>query len=118
MMEEFVNKASSPNIPATIQTYEILLGGFAAAGKEEKVVATFDQIQKVGQKPTARGFALVIRGLLKNSLLNSSLEHITKMKCQGYYAPPFATELLLKVAVEQNRTEEILDVILGYGSFM
>lgn len=117
-MEDFATQASDLNIPFNIQTYETLLAGFAAAGAKDKVKNVFTQLWAVGQKPTARGFALVIRGLLKKGLIDSAVEHITEMKRQGFYAPPFAADVLFKTAVEKNRTEEILDGVLQYGSWM
>jgi len=97
-------------IPMTYQWYETLLGGHAFSGNADRVDEICEDIEKIGQKLTARGFALVIKGFLCRGMLDTASKHIQAMRQQGFYIPPFAVTLLFKTASEHNRVQEIFEV--------
>jgi len=98
------------HISATVQTYEVLLGGHASAGDERKVSEICKRMQEVGRfKLTPRGYSLTIKGFLKNGMLDVALGQIQDMHQKGYFVPSFAVTQLFRVACQKSRTVEFFD---------
>jgi len=97
----------------SLSTYEVILGGFASAGLPDKV----DQYMKKmstdlfssGSRLSPRGFSLVIKGYLKNSLLDEVFKSLYDMSQTGYVVPPFAVGQFFRVASEKQRLPEMFD---------
>jgi len=101
---EKMRKVLSEELKITLnyQVYESLLGGFAGAGNVDRVRSTMSELHEMGQKLTARGHALIIKGYLQNNMLEPALQQAQAMRAQGFYVPPFAMGQLFKVA-SQNQ---------------
>merc|ERR1719350_1022499 len=100
-MYEVLGKRYS--IERTYQIYESLLGGHASAGHEGKVFELIAEVHASNQRLTARAHALIIKGFLVKGLLDSALKCVQAMREQGFFVPPFAVALILKVACEAGR---------------
>mmetsp|Transcript_44831 Transcript_44831/g.69901 ORF Transcript_44831/g.69901 Transcript_44831/m.69901 type:complete len:1012 (+) Transcript_44831:82-3117(+) len=85
-------------MPATQQLQEVLLGGYAAAGKEEKVQKLAEQLRSNQLKITVRGYSLMMKGFLKNDMLDVALTTFQEMRAQGLSIPPSTAPELLRVA--------------------
>lgn len=94
-------------IPLNYQVYEALLGAHAAAGDVDRVAELISEVRSIGQKLTARGHALVVKGFLQLSLLDEAIAQAKAMRAQGFYVPPFALGQLFKVASKAGRCPEI-----------
>jgi len=94
-------------IPSNYQVYEALLGGHAAAGDVGRVQALISELLNMGQKLTARGHALIIKGFLQRNLLDAALKQAQAMRAQGFYVPPFAMGQLFKVASQAGCCPEV-----------
>jgi len=105
------------HIPCTPQTYEILLGGFASVGDVPKVETLRKELVSAGQKLTARGYSLIIKGFLKNGMADYSLQYVTEMRQANFYVPSFAVTQLFRVAGDAGRMEEIFDKANNAGIF-
>jgi len=100
----------------TIQTYEVLLGGHAAVGDEARVAQLCSEMHESSQQLSARGFALIIKGFLKNGMLDAALCQIQKMCQKGVSVPPFAVVQLFRIACQNGRSVEIFDAALKLQS--
>lgn len=98
-------------ISSTYQVYEALLGGHAAAGNETRVLEIIAELHGMQQKLTARGHALVIKGFLLQGLLDPALRQVRALLGQGFYVPPFAVTLLMRVAAEAGRAAELFEAL-------
>jgi pentatricopeptide repeat protein len=94
-------------IPATMHMQEILLSGHATAGNEAKVAALMAQLRDSRQKITVRAYSLVVKGFLKNTMLDAALVQIKEMRIQGLNVPSFAVSELFRVARDCGRTAEV-----------
>jgi len=110
VMEELATKFQSRvRVRATYQMNEVLLGGYALAGKEDKVRQLSEQIVEQRQKLSARGYSLTIKGFLKNGMADAALHQILEMCTHGFYVPSFAVTQLFRLACESGRSREMLD---------
>mmetsp|Transcript_19746 Transcript_19746/g.37031 ORF Transcript_19746/g.37031 Transcript_19746/m.37031 type:complete len:1017 (+) Transcript_19746:97-3147(+) len=100
------------HIPRGTAMYEALLNGFAAAGCKEKVNELIAQMRAKRLKVTVRGFSLIIKGYLRNGLLDEALFHIHEMRSQGFHLPSFAVAEIFRAAREAGRSEEMLDKVI------
>eukprot|EP00747_Dinoflagellata_sp_TGD_P118012 gnl/TRDRNA2_/TRDRNA2_172723_c1_seq1.p1 gnl/TRDRNA2_/TRDRNA2_172723_c1~~gnl/TRDRNA2_/TRDRNA2_172723_c1_seq1.p1 ORF type:complete len:1016 (+),score=262.65 gnl/TRDRNA2_/TRDRNA2_172723_c1_seq1:94-3141(+) len=98
-------------IAPTSQMNEVLLGGFAAAGKEQKVAEFCAEMHASRQKITARGFSLIIKGFLKSDKLDAALRHVREMSARGFFVPSYAYTNMFRSACEANRAAEVFDGI-------
>lgn len=96
-------------IQPTVLTYEVLLGGHAHAGDENRVSELFHEIGVNHKKVTARGYCLTIKGFLKNRLVDAAWHRIQDMQQQGFAVPPFALVQLFQVACQVDRTQEFFE---------
>lgn len=90
-------------------TYEALLGGHAAAGNEERVKEVLAEMRSSRVRVTPRGHALMIKGFLLCRRLDAALAQVDVMRKQGFFVPPFALSMMLKLARDQDRHSEVLD---------
>lgn len=108
IMEDFYQTLTSRlNIPTTTAMQEILLGGYATAGNEEKVTQLVAHMREGQKKVTVRGYSLMIKGFLKNGMLNAAVTQIKAMRVQGLNVPPFAISEVFRIARDARRTAEI-----------
>jgi len=73
------------------------------------------QMQDSCHKFTARGYALTIKGFLKNGMVDASFRQMEDMHVQQFYVPPFATTQLFRASCESGRSIEILDMVEKAG---
>lgn len=99
-------------ITLSFLTYEVLLGAHAAVGDENKVSELFKEICAIGQKPTARAYAFVIKGFLKNGLLDAAVPQFLAMREQGFFVPSFAVAHLFRLACQLDRAVEIFEKVV------
>lgn len=90
-------------------TYEALLAGYAASGTPGQVADCVARIRAAGEKVTARGHALVIKGLLDRGLLDAAFEQASQMQSDGFSVPPLALDGLVRGACDTDRVAELLD---------
>lgn len=98
-------------IPVTVHMNEVLLGGHASAGNEKKVAQLVAQMRERRQKVTVRGYALMVKGFLKNDMLDAAMAQIKEMRAHGLKVPPFAVSGLFRVARDSGRTAEVLQSV-------
>ena len=89
VMHEAAETFRQFNISFTPQVYEVLLGGYAAVGDEKKVSSICKEIKEKGQTPSARGYSLAIKGLLKHHLLDGAIALVKDMRQAGFFCPAF-----------------------------
>jgi len=89
------------------QTYEVLLGGYASAGDEANVWQLIKEVHAARSKLTPRGFALTIKGFLKNGMVDAAMHQLLEMQAAGFFVPSFAVTQLLRVACDAGRAGEI-----------
>mmetsp|Transcript_89631 Transcript_89631/g.159154 ORF Transcript_89631/g.159154 Transcript_89631/m.159154 type:complete len:1023 (-) Transcript_89631:143-3211(-) len=94
-------------IQPTACMYDVLLGGFASAGKPDKVREFEEQLVKEKGRLSARGYSLVIKGFLKNGMCDKVLSKILAMQKAGFDVPGFAVAQFFRNACEAGRTEEM-----------
>jgi len=89
---------------------EVLLGGYASAGDEARVLKLRAKVSGARPRMTARGFSLIIKGFLKNGMLNAALRQVLEMKQHSFNVPPFALVQLARIACDQGRAADALEV--------
>mmetsp|Transcript_115522 Transcript_115522/g.337956 ORF Transcript_115522/g.337956 Transcript_115522/m.337956 type:complete len:1040 (-) Transcript_115522:178-3297(-) len=99
-------------ISPTYAMYETLLGGFAALGDEKKVKELLQELLSRSLKLTPRGFAVIIKGFLKNSMVDAVLEQLLSMKKHDFLIPSFAVAQFVRIASDAGRSLEIYDTLL------
>lgn len=77
-------------VPASALSYALLVGGYAAAGDEKRVAATFAEMQTNRVRRSARAYSLTLKGFLKNGLLDAVRAMLTEMAAGGVEVPTFA----------------------------
>jgi len=87
--------------------YEALIHGYALDGNSEKVNNMFAILHEEFMRPTARCYSLIIKGYLKNSMIEPTLEQMRMMKQQGFYVPPFAITQVFRIACDTGRAVEV-----------
>eukprot|EP00931_Biecheleriopsis_adriatica_P117253 TRINITY_DN9278_c0_g1_i1.p1 TRINITY_DN9278_c0_g1~~TRINITY_DN9278_c0_g1_i1.p1 ORF type:complete len:1024 (-),score=260.13 TRINITY_DN9278_c0_g1_i1:155-3226(-) len=93
-------------ISRSCSMYEVILGGFASAGLPERVAEFQLTMQRDRLRLSPRGFSLVIKGFLKNGLVDSVFKHIVAMSRAGYSVPSFAVAQFLRVSADAGRVIE------------
>jgi len=111
IMHEVAESFRQLNTPFTPQIYEVLLGGYAASGDAKKVGLIREEIRAKGQKPSARGYSLAIKGLLKHNLLDGAITLVKDMRQAGFFVPPFAVTLMLSQAAQRGRMAEVFEQV-------
>lgn len=117
-MEELANRCSEElQIPKTAQLYEVLVGGYASVADQKMVEQVREEMSASGQKLTARGYSLIIKGYLKHNLAEASLAEVVNMRKSGFFIPCFAITQLFRVACEGDKTVEMFEQAKENGIF-
>eukprot|EP00443_Scrippsiella_acuminata_P090331 CAMPEP_0115553500 /NCGR_PEP_ID=MMETSP0271-20121206/96809_1 /TAXON_ID=71861 /ORGANISM="Scrippsiella trochoidea, Strain CCMP3099" /LENGTH=587 /DNA_ID=CAMNT_0002987195 /DNA_START=146 /DNA_END=1906 /DNA_ORIENTATION=+ len=100
-------------IASTLQTYEVLLGGFATAGDERRVAEVAAEMSASRVRMSARGLSLTIKGFLKNGMVTPVIQKFKEMRDLGFQVPPFAVTQLFRIACDAHRQAEAFDAVVG-----
>merc|ERR1719399_1293319 len=100
---------------ATEETYDILLGGYAAAGDETRVVQLLDQLRAEfkGAAPAPRAFTSVVVGVLKAQKLPAARAYLEEMQRLGQSLPSYALVDLAKAVAAAEGAPKALDELLS-----
>lgn len=90
--------------------YEVLLSGYAASGLEAKVHETLSKMRPRFQL-SVRSHSLIIKGYLKNGMVQAALQQMHAMQKQGLFVPSCAITQLCRVACEISSRERLLDAV-------
>lgn len=93
------------------QTFEVMLGGYATAGDEKRVSEVYAEAALKQMRLSPRGFALAIKGFLKNGKIDATIKQFQEMSKSGFRLPPFAVTQLMRVANEAGRSKEVYEQI-------
>ena len=112
LMEKFMRLfCGELYLAADLRMYDVVVGGYAAVGKEEKVHEVFKAMKSAGHKVSARGFSLSIKGFLKNNMADAALKQVLLMQESGYRAPPFAVGQIFRSTVDVQCKEAYLNAL-------
>lgn len=100
----------------SLQTYEVLFGGYATAGKEARVAELLAEMAAARIKMSARAHSLLIKGFLKNSKIDAVIEQFQQMHTLGLQVPTFAALQLFRIAGDAGRVKEAFDAVEGLTS--
>lgn len=95
--------------------FEVVLGGFASAGHPEKVAEFEALMRKDRLKLSPRGHSLIIKGFLKNGLVDEVFHRIIAMTKSGHVVPAFAVAQFLRVAAENGKAAAMYEQLLEEG---
>lgn len=98
--------------------YDVMLGGFASAGDSGKVRELIALMRKQKLNLAPRGYSLIIKGFLKNGMLEDVLEYISQMKQSGHAVPAFAVAQFLRIAGDAGRAAEMYSLLKDRGIAM
>jgi len=103
---------------ATEETYEILLGGYAAAGDETRVAQLLDQLraQFRGAAPAPRAYTSVVVGFLKAEKLAAARAALAEMQRLGQSLPSHALVDLAKAVTAAEGATQALDELLAVAA--
>jgi len=104
-------------IRPNLQTFEVLIGGYATDGDEKGVAEVCAEVSALGLSLTPRGLSLAIKGFLKNGMVDATLAKFEDMRKLGYQLPPFAVTQLLRVACNAGRGREVFASVRGLAKF-
>jgi len=91
----------------THSMYEVVLAGFATVGDCQNVKEVSAQLKKDKQTISARGYSLMIKGFLKNGMLDAVQKQIFEMRSEGHDVPIFALSQFFRIAAESKRVSEM-----------
>ena len=103
------------NLTRSCSMYEVVLGGFASAGHPEKVAEFEALMRKDRLKLSPRGHSLIIKGFLKNGLVDDVFKRIVAMTKSGHVVPAFAVAQFLRVAAENGKAPPMYERLLDEG---
>ena len=69
------------------------------------------EILAARMKLSACGSSIIIKGFLKNGLIDAVVKQMHTMCAQGHAVPPFAVAQLLLVASDADRCEEAFNIV-------
>ena len=95
--------------------YEVVLGGFASAGHPDRVEEFENLMRKDRLKLSPRGHSLIIKGFLKNGLVDEVLKRIVSMTKSGHVVPAFAVAQFLRVAAENSKAAVMYQKLIEHG---
>lgn len=95
----------------SVQMYEALLGGYASVGDEKQVADVLSKLSLGRMKVGARGYALTIKGFLKNGMVDAAMEQMKSMHRAALTVPPFAVTQLVRTSCEAGRGAEIFSIV-------
>mmetsp|Transcript_52522 Transcript_52522/g.96764 ORF Transcript_52522/g.96764 Transcript_52522/m.96764 type:complete len:1016 (-) Transcript_52522:56-3103(-) len=93
------------------QIFEALLSGYASAGNEKQVSEICLELHEGHVELGARAYSMMIKGFLKNGLLDAALKCILDMRDAGFAVPSFAIVQLLHAACDVERGTEMFQVL-------
>jgi len=93
------------------QTYEALLGGYAFAGNEKKAAAISSELRSRFSQVTPRGHSLMIKGFLKNGMVDAALRQILDMHRDSCIVPWLAVTQLVRAACVEGRGLEVFHAL-------
>ncbi|CAK0803472.1 unnamed protein product, partial [Prorocentrum cordatum] len=102
-------------IPPTSSVYEVLSGGYASVGAEDKVGEVAAEMKRNRMKPTARGLSLTIKGYLKSGMIYPVMNQIVEMKKLGFHVPPYALAQFFRISCEAGRLQEVFEAATAAG---
>eukprot|EP00933_Yihiella_yeosuensis_P025230 TRINITY_DN1957_c1_g1_i1.p1 TRINITY_DN1957_c1_g1~~TRINITY_DN1957_c1_g1_i1.p1 ORF type:complete len:1032 (-),score=250.13 TRINITY_DN1957_c1_g1_i1:180-3275(-) len=102
-------------LKCSLPMYEVLLGGFATVGDHAKVDELLKQVRADHLKLSARGYSLLIKGFLKNGMVDAVFPHIVAMEKSGFAVPSFAVTQFFRVAAEAGQMEQTFTLALAEG---
>mmetsp|Transcript_12858 Transcript_12858/g.23021 ORF Transcript_12858/g.23021 Transcript_12858/m.23021 type:complete len:1016 (-) Transcript_12858:59-3106(-) len=111
MMELWNAFQTKLNLSRSLPLYEVLLAGFASAGNQSKVSEVVKKMRADKLGLSARAFSLMIKGFLKNGMLDEVLSKMTDMHGMGYALPTFAVAQLFRLATEASRSTEVFQTV-------
>jgi pentatricopeptide repeat protein len=85
--------------------HDVMLGGYASTGNSDKVREFCKRMSQNKLRLSPRGYSLIIKGFLKNSMLDGVLEYIVQMKQSGHAVPAFAVTQFLRIASDRGTSE-------------
>lgn len=109
LYEAFVQRL---RMTANIQMQEVLLGGYAACGNEAKVKLLVEKMSGSQRNITIRGYTLMMKGYLKNEMLDAALLLFQEMQQQGMKTPASAVPEFLRVARVSGRSVDVFQTIV------
>mmetsp|Transcript_74189 Transcript_74189/g.131181 ORF Transcript_74189/g.131181 Transcript_74189/m.131181 type:complete len:1057 (-) Transcript_74189:25-3195(-) len=108
VLEDFWGRLNKDlGIPHGFLLYETTIAGYAAAGYPKKVEEFHQAMQKENFRLSARGYSLIMKGFLKNGLVDEVKHYMVEMTEKGHAVPTFAVAQLFRVASETNRVHEV-----------
>ena len=112
MMDLWNDYQRKLNLSRSCSMYEVILGGFASAGHPDKVEEFEGMMRKDKLKLSPRGHSLIIKGFLKNGLVDEVLKRIVAMTKSGHMVPAFAVAQFLRVAAENGKAAHMYAKLL------
>ncbi|CAK8989118.1 unnamed protein product [Durusdinium trenchii] len=109
LMEELWELPPQAGIQHSSCSYDVILGGFASTAEIKKVRLYEKMMKKEHMRLSPRGLSLIIKGYLKNGLVDQVFEKFMEMKGSSYEIPSFAVAQFFRVAGEAGRSEEFLE---------
>eukprot|EP00427_Karlodinium_veneficum_P008018 CAMPEP_0169086600 /NCGR_PEP_ID=MMETSP1015-20121227/13783_1 /TAXON_ID=342587 /ORGANISM="Karlodinium micrum, Strain CCMP2283" /LENGTH=767 /DNA_ID=CAMNT_0009146771 /DNA_START=81 /DNA_END=2384 /DNA_ORIENTATION=- len=114
MMEEFLcYMRKNHRIQESEQINDIFLGAFAFTGEVDRVYDLMHKIRSQG-RISLRGYCLIIKGFLKNRMIDAALTQMKTMREQGLSVPSFAVTKMCRIASEIDECGSIID---GFGKY-
>jgi len=98
-----------------LQMYEVLLGGYATAGDEKKVTELCAEASARSLRLSARALSLIIKGYLKNSMIEGVISKFQDMQSMNFQIPPFAVTQLFRIAGEASSLKQAFDKMTELG---
>mmetsp|Transcript_13146 Transcript_13146/g.23247 ORF Transcript_13146/g.23247 Transcript_13146/m.23247 type:complete len:1050 (-) Transcript_13146:71-3220(-) len=111
LMEKLWSSFSEESMSKNASMFEVVLGGFASAGQPEKVKEYKAMLRQANLKLSPRGYSLIIKGYLKNSLVDEVLANILEMCKDGQQVPGFAVAQFLRVSIDTGKTSAVYQVL-------
>lgn len=96
---------------------EVLLAGYAGAGRRDRVISLLSELKAEKRRLSSRAHSLMIKGFLKNGMLDSVFERMTEMKAEGCPVPMFAIIQFLRVASDNGRAVEMMESLKDANLF-
>jgi pentatricopeptide repeat protein len=103
------------HIVPTSDSYSVLLGAFASVGGEKRVAELSAELKSKGLEQTAHGYVLVIKGFLKNGMVDAVLQQITNMHRIGFATPSSTIADFIHLASEKGRAYEMFGSLTEAG---
>jgi pentatricopeptide repeat protein len=108
LMEQMAKALQSElHISPSCASYEALMGGYAHDGNYDKVSELKAEMYNYGHRLTVKGHSLIIKGLLKNSMVTLAYQEIQDMRKKGLSIPVYALAHLFRIAGNSNSASSL-----------